>query len=192
MDAPVPSPGASRRPRYDRAELLRYYGPIALLLGGGAGILSGLLLGGVCARFVVDRYGQLSCVPLYDEIVGAAIVGGSALVLAAGVYLVFFRKERFVHTCAECGKTYRDDSRESAYRARSKMVCSFECAEKIEARARLEELRVKVTVLATLAVTAPQGVERTRARERLAEIASYATEPVKTQAREALRRIEDG
>jgi uncharacterized heparinase superfamily protein len=72
------------------------------------------------------------------------------------------------------------------------MVCSFACAERIEERARLEELQSKVSVLETLAVRAPQGVERTRARERLAEIAAYATEPVKTQARDALRRIEGG
>ncbi len=192
MDA-SPSPASSSdRSRAARLEALRYYGPIALLVAGGAGILAGFLLGGVCARFVVDTYGQVSCVPLYNELAGAGIVGGSALVLATGVYLVFFRREQFVHRCAECGRTYRDESRESAYRARGKMVCSFACAERIEERARLEELRVKVSLLAQLAVGAPQGVERTRARERLAEIAAYATEPVKTQAREALRRIEGG
>ncbi len=190
MDAapgPTPSPAVARRER------LRYYAPLALMLAGAGGILAGFLLGGVCAQFVVDRYGQLSCVPLLDDAVGGAIVTASGLALAAGLYLVFFnRRERFVHTCAECGKTYRDDSRESAYRARGKMVCSFACAEAIEERARLEELRAKVAVLANLAVKAPQDVERTRARERLAEIAAYATEPVKSQAREALQRLEGG
>lgn len=176
-----------------RRETLRFWAPIALLIVGGAGVLAGFLLGGVCARFVTDRFGQVSCVPLLDETAGAAIVLGSGAALAAGLYFVFFnRRERFVHTCAECGRTYRDDSRESAYRARSKMVCSFACAERIEERARLEELRAKVAVLATLALQAPQDVERTRARERLGEIAAYATEPAKTQAREALRRIEGG
>jgi hypothetical protein len=179
------------RARLVRREALRFWGPIALLFVGGVGVLTGFLLGEVCTRFVVDRLGQVSCVPLLDEAVGGALVGGSGIALAAGVYLVFFnRRERFVHTCAECGKTYRDDSRESAYRARGKMVCSFACAERIEERARLEELRSKVAALETLAVQAAQGVERTRARERLAEIAAYATEPVKSQAREALRRIE--
>lgn len=190
MDVSPADAASPDRLRAGRLEAIRYYGPIALMIAGGAGILAGFLLGGVCARFVVDTYGQVSCVPLYNELVGAGIVGGSALVLAAGVYLVFFRRERFMHRCAECGKTYRDESRESAYRARGKMVCSFECAEKIEERARLEELRAKVDLLAQLAVGAVQGVERARARERLAEIATYATEPVKTQARDALRRIE--
>lgn len=193
MDAsPTPTPPPAV-PRDVLRERLRYSAPLALMLAGAAGILAGFLLGGVCAQYVVDRYGQVSCVPLLDDAVGGAIVTASGVALAAGLYLVFFnRRERFVHTCAECGKRYRDDSRESAYRARGKMVCSFACAEAIEERARLEELRAKVTALATLAVRAPQGVERTRARERLAEIAAYATEPVKTQAREALERIEGG
>lgn len=193
MDASATPPSESDRARLARREALRFYGPILLLIAGGAGILAGFLLGGVCARFVVDRYGQVSCVPLVDDVVGATIVLGSGVVMAAGLYFVFFnRRERFVHTCAECGKRYRDDSRESAYRARGKMVCSFACAEKIEERARLEELQSKVALLANLAVQAPQDIERTRARARLAEIAAYAVEPVRTQAREALRRIEGG
>ena len=193
MTANAPETPPADAQRLAHREALRFWGPIVLLVAGAAGMLAGFLLGGVCARFVVDRYGQRSCMPLLNDALGAAIVLSSGAALATGLYLVFFnRRERFVHTCAECGRTYRDDSRESAYRARSKMVCSFACAERIEERARLEELRSKVALLANLAIEAPQDVERTRARERLAEIAAYAMEPVKTQAREALRRIEGG
>ena len=72
------------------------------------------------------------------------------------------------------------------------MACFFACAERTEGRGRIEELQQKVAVLASLAVQVSQGVERTQARERLEEMAAYATELVRTQAMEALRRIEGG
>ena len=164
MTANAPSSPTEDARRLAPAEALRFYGPLAVVVGGAAGILAGFLLGGVCARFVVDSCGQVSCVPLYGEGVGREIVLGSGAVLALGLYLVFVRRERFVDACAECGKRYRDQSREWAYRARGKMACSFACAGAIEARGRLEDLQHKVAVLASLAVRAPQGVERTRAR----------------------------
>lgn len=174
-----------------RREALRFWAPIALAVGGAAGVVAGFVLAGVCGRFAVDRYGQVSCIPLLDDATGAAITLASLAALAAGFYLIFVnRQETFEHTCAECGKRYEDGSVESQYRARGRMACSAECAEKIEARGRLADLQNKIAALAAMAATVPPGAERRRARERLEEIASYAAEPVRTQAKEALRRIE--
>ena len=192
MSAPSSETRDSDRRHRARAEALRFWTPILLMVVGAAGVASGILVGGVCAQFAPGPYGQVQCLPLQEDVIGAAIVVVSGIALVAGVYLVFFNKrETYAHICAECGKAYRDGSRESMHRARGRMACSTECAERIEARARLDELRDKVALLATMAVRAPQGVERTRARERLEEIATYATEPVRTQAKEALRRIGD-
>lgn len=172
-------------------EALRFWTPVLLAVLGAAGILAGFLLAGVCARFSVDRYGQVSCVPLLDETTGAVIVLTALVVLGAGLYLIFFnRRETFDHVCAECGKRYQDGSAESVRRARGRMACSAECAEKIEERARLTELEAKVAALAAMALRSPPGVERMRARERLAEIAAYANEPVRSRAREALQQMD--
>lgn len=175
-----------------RGDALRSYGPILLLLLAAVGFLSGLLLGGVCAVWVRESNGLVSCTPLLPAAIGSAIILASAAAGGLGIYFVFFRKESFVHVCGECGRTYRDHSLLSERRARGKMMCSAECEEKVETRARLADLETKVAALEAMAERAPAGTEKTQAMERLEEIASFGTEPVRTQARDALRRIGSG
>ena len=114
----------------------------------------------MCDRFVYLE-GIQFCVPLLDPAVGTAALALSAVPAAVGLYLVFVRKPTYRHTCAECGKVYRDRSLYSERRARGKMVCSAECAEKIEAQAQVEEMWDTVDALERLALQAPQGVQRT-------------------------------
>lgn len=165
--------------------------PILLVVLGGAGFIASLLLGGVCGRFVYLE-GIQFCVPLLDPLMGDAALALSAVPALVGLYLIFVRKPSYRHTCAECGKVYRDASLTSERRARGKMVCSVECAAKVEARVQVEEMRDTVDALERLAVHAPQELQRGRARARLREIAEGSAEPARTQAREALRRIGSG
>ncbi len=165
--------------------------PLLLVGIGGAGFVASLLLAGVCDRFVYLE-GTQFCLPLLDPAWGTAALGLSALPIALGLYLIFVRRPSYRHTCAECGRVYRDAGLYSERRARGKMVCSDACAAKVEARAEVEELRDTVEALERLAVRAPQGLQRDRARARLQEIADAPAEPGRTQARDALRRIEQG
>lgn len=178
--------------RENWGESLRSRGPLVLVTVGGAGALLSLLLGGVCARYVTAGI-SVECLPLLDPTLGAVLLALSLVPIAAGLYLIFFnRRETFRHTCAECGKVYRDGNRDSVYRVRGKMACSSECAAKMEARLQEQRMRDMVRVLEAMAVEAPQDVERRRARERLGELAATEPEPIGGLARDALARLESG
>ena len=184
--------GAPASRRQDWAESLRSRGPLVLVVVGGATTLVSLLLGGVCARYVTAGI-SVECLPLLDPPAGAALLGLSLVPIVAGLYLIFFnRRESFRHTCAECGKVYRDANRDSVYRVRGRMACSPECAARMEGRVHQQRLRDMVGVLEAMAVEAPQDVERRRARERLRELAATEPEPIGSLARDALRRLESG
>ncbi len=96
----------------------------------------------------------------------------------------------FLHTCAKCGKSYRDGHPFSEDHWMGLAFCSKQClSEVLEAR-RQGELKRLIPSLETMVRSATNEEVRARARERLVSIASSEGEPVSTLARQALARLE--
>ncbi len=123
---------------------------------------------------------------------GAAVeVACLLMIVAGGLVVVAGRYETFEHVCENCGRTYRDRSVGSVYRARGKEVCSADCAKAIERTYQVELLSSQVDVLEANAACPTGGPAMRRARERLQELAADAPESVRRAAADALKRLED-
>ncbi len=164
--------------------------PLALIVIGTVGVFAGLLAQN-CLILPLTEGGECRSGPF--DLLGAYAVAGFLLMLAAGLYLVFFRgDETFTHTCWSCGRTYKDHSRLSERRSYGHPVCSAECEERVNHANRIEEERERIRTLEALAVRASTEVARARATERLAEIAATEGGPLGALAQEALARLAQG
>lgn len=98
----------------------------------------------------------------------------------------------YLHTCGLCGKQYHDGnpfselsiSRDDA----AVKFCSLACYAETKERWRKEDLAKLIPSLETMVATATNDVARVLADERLRVIATDEDEPLRSQARDALKR----
>lgn len=111
-----------------------------------------------------------------------------------GIQNVEFRGpvSSYLHTCSTCGKTYHDGNPfseiSSARDAAQVKFCSLACYTETKERWRKEDLAKLIPSLESMVANATNDVARVLADERLRVIATDEDEPLRSQARDALRR----
>ncbi len=98
----------------------------------------------------------------------------------------------YLHTCSACGKEYRDANPfseiSSAHDGAAGKFCSLACYAETQERWRKEDLAKLIPSLEAMVADATNDVARVLADERLRVIATDEDEPLRSQARDALKR----
>lgn len=98
----------------------------------------------------------------------------------------------YLHTCGLCGKQYHDGNPfseiSSARGDAAVKFCSLACYAETKERWRKEDVAKLIPSLETMVANATNDVARLLADERLRVIATDEDEPLRSQARDALKR----
>ncbi len=98
----------------------------------------------------------------------------------------------YLHTCSACGREYRDANPfseiSSAHDGAAGKFCSLACYAETQERWRKEDLAKLIPSLEAMVADATNDVARVLADERLRVIATDEDEPLRSQARDALKR----